>query len=150
MDMILSKLNSLHALRFSTIAQKFQADLPEVGMWLEGYRNGQEPFTLSLWGPDFRDPGNYLEFLPEKKVGLRANWKNANSSADIQELRDKALVETNPEERTNLFAAIQDYLQQNGPFAPLVQNSIQIGLNSALKGFVYNPQWRVDVALLSK
>jgi peptide/nickel transport system substrate-binding protein len=146
---------------FATLAQKVQADLAEVGItanlkgqevgvWLDAYRQGQLPFTLSLWGPDFRDPGNYLEFLPEKKVGLRANWKNDNSNADIQDLRDKALVATDPATRVELFGQIQDYLQQNGPWAPLVQNSTQIGLNSALKGFVFNPQWRVDVALLSK
>lgn len=146
---------------FATAAQKIQADLAEagitanlkgseVGVWLEAYRNGQLPFSLSLWGPDFRDPGNYLEFMPEKKVGVRANWKNDNSSADIQDLRDKALVETNPEERAKLFASIQDYLQQNGPWMPFVQSGVQIGLNSGLKGFVFNPQWNVDVALLSK
>jgi ABC-type transport system substrate-binding protein len=88
--------------------------------------------------------------MPEKKVGLRANWKNDNSSADIQDLRDKALVETNPEERAKLFASIQEYLQGSGPWMPFVQSGVQIGLNSGLKGFVFNPQWNVDVALLSK
>jgi len=146
---------------FSTGAQKIQADLAEVGItanlkgsevgvWLEAYRQGQLPFSLSLWGPDFSDPGNYLEFMPEKKVGLRANWKNDNSSKDVQDLRDKALVETNPDERAKLFGQIQDYLQQNGPWAPFVQSGVQVGLSAGLKGFVYNSQWNVDVALLSK
>ena len=146
---------------FATTAQKIQADLAEVGVtvnlkgsevgvWLDEYRQGKQRFSLSLWGPDFRDPGNYLEFMPERKVGLRANWANANSDKTIQALRDKASVETDPAERAKLFAAIQDYLQQNGPFAPVVQSGVQIGLNSALQGFVFNPQWVVDVALLSK
>jgi peptide/nickel transport system substrate-binding protein len=146
---------------FGTSAQKIQADLAEIGVkvnlkgsevgtWLDGYRQGKLGFTMSLWGPDFRDPGNYLEFLPEKKVGLRAMWSNANSDKAIQELRDKALVETRPAERVKLFASIQDYLQQNGPFAPFVQSSVQIGLNSALTGFAYNPQWYIDVSLIGK
>jgi ABC-type transport system substrate-binding protein len=65
-------------------------------------------------------------------------------------LRDKALIENKPEERAKLFASIQEYLQQNGPWAPFVQSGVQIGLNAGLKGFVFNPQWNVDVALLSK
>ena len=39
---------------------------------------------------------------------------------------------------------------ESGPYAPILQPGMQIGLNSDLEGFVYNPQWRVDVALLSK
>ena len=81
---------------FGTAAQKIQADLAEVGItvnlkgsdvgsWLDEYRQGKQAFSMSLWGPDFRDPGNYLEFLPEKKVGLRAKWSNANSDKTIQE-----------------------------------------------------------------
>jgi peptide/nickel transport system substrate-binding protein len=146
---------------FGQVAQKLQADLAdvgikvnlkgsEVGVWLDGYHQGKLGFAMSLWGPDFRDPGNYLEFLPDKKVGLRAMWSKANSDKAIQDLRDKASVATNPNERTKLFAEIQDYLQRNGPFAPFVQSSVQVGLNAGLKGFVYNPQWFVDVSLLSK
>jgi peptide/nickel transport system substrate-binding protein len=146
---------------FATLAQKIQADLAEVGItvelkgaevgvWLAAYRDGKSAFTLSLWGPDFLDPGNYLEFLPEYKVGKRANWTNANSTNDIQDIRDAAAVATAPEERVKLFGQMQDYMQLNGPFAPLVQAGTQIGYSTALKGFVYNPSWRVDVALLSK
>ncbi len=146
---------------FATLAQKIQADLAEagitvelkgaeVGVWLAAYRDGKSAFTLSLWGPDFLDPGNYLEFLPEYKVGKRANWTNANSDAAIQSIRDKAAVATAPEERVKLFGEMQDFLQQNGPFAPLLQAGTQIGYSAALKGFVYNPAWRVNVALLDK
>lgn len=146
---------------FATLAQKIQADLAEagitvelkgaeVGVWLAAYRDGKSAFTLSLWGPDFLDPGNYLEFLPEYKVGKRANWTNANSDKAIQDIRDKAAVATAPEERVKLFGEMQDFLQKNGPFAPLLQAGTQIGYSSALKGFIYNPAWRVNVALLDK
>jgi peptide/nickel transport system substrate-binding protein len=152
---------TIGGINFATMAQKVQADLAEAGITvnlkgeelqtsLAAYRDGKQNFGLWLWGPDFLDPGNYLEFLPEMKVGLRGNWSNANSDATIQELRDKAAVATAPEERVKLFQQIQDYLQQNGPFAPFVQGGTQIGYNSGLNGFVYNPAWRIDFALLSK
>lgn len=152
---------TIGGINFATMAQKVQADLAEVGITvnlkgeelqtsLAAYRDGKQAFGLWLWGPDFLDPLNYVEFLPDMKVGKRGNWTNANSSADIQALRDKAKVETNPEARVKVFGQIQDYLQQNGPFAPFIQGGIQIGYSAGLKNFVFNPAWRVDLASLAK
>ncbi len=35
-----------------------------VGTWLQRYRDGKMPFGLSIWGPDYPDPSDYLAFLP--------------------------------------------------------------------------------------
>ena len=59
-------------------------------------------------------------------------------------------VETDDEVRAGLFGEMQDYLIAQGPYAPIIQPGLQVGLRSDLEGFVYNPQWRVNVALLSK
>jgi peptide/nickel transport system substrate-binding protein len=146
---------------FGTFAQKVQADLneagfnvslapAEVGVALEAYRQGTEPFGLWLWLPDYRDSLDYVEFLPEGVVGLRAMWTNENADETILALRDALKVETDDDVRAGMFGEMQDYLMEKGPFAPILQPGMQIGLNSDLEGFVYNPQWRVDVALLSK
>ncbi len=146
---------------FGTFAQKVQADLNEAGfnatlapaevqVALEAYRQGTEPFGLWLWLPDYRDSLDYVEFLPEGVVGERVRWMDDNADADILALRDALKVETDDEVRAAMFGEMQDYLMEQGPYAPILQPGIQIGLNSALEGFVYNPQWRVDVALLSK
>ena len=146
---------------FGTFAQKVQADLneagfnvtlapAEVGVALEAYRQGTEPFGLWLWLPDYRDPLDYVEFLPEGVVGLRTNWNNDNADETILALRDAVKVETDDATRAGMFGEMQDYLMESGPYAPLLQPGMQIGLNSDLEGFVYNPQWRVNVALLSK
>ena len=94
--------------------------------------------------------GKSMKELMNAWLETRSSWKDANAEQSIKDLRDKALVETDPAERTKIFAAIQDYLQQNGPWAPFVQSGVNVGLNAGLKGFVYSPQWTVDVALLSK
>jgi len=146
---------------FGTFAQKVQADLNEAGfnaslapaevqVALEAYRQGTEPFGLWLWLPDYRDSVDYAEFLPEGVVGERVRWMDDNADAEILALRDAIKVETDDEARAAMFGEMQDYLMEKGPYAPILQPGIQIGLNSALEGFVYNPQWRVDVALLSK
>ncbi|HVO71787.1 MAG TPA: ABC transporter substrate-binding protein, partial [Aggregatilineaceae bacterium] len=145
---------------FSVVAQKVQADLAAVGIKVElvpeeiqtsldAYRGGKQGFSLWLWNADYRDTLDYVEFLPGRVVGLRANWTDQNSDQEIRDLRDKVLVETDPAVRSDLFAQIQLYEQQNGPFAPLFQPGVQFAYNAALKGFAYNDQWRVDLTLLS-
>jgi len=121
----------------------------EMQVSLEGYRAGQQGFSLWLWNPDYYDTLDYVEFLPGGVVGLRANWTDENADATILELRDRVKVETDPEVRDELFREIQLYEQQSGPFAPLFQPGVHFAYTSALKGFAYNGQWRVDLAALS-
>ncbi len=146
---------------FGTFAQKVQADLTEAGfdaslapaelqVALEAYRQGTEPFGLWLWLPDYRDSVDYVEFLPDGVVGNRVNWTADNADEEILGLRDILRVETDDEVRAGLFGEMQDYLIAQGPYAPIIQPGLQVGLRSDLEGFVYNPQWRVNVALLSK
>jgi len=146
---------------FGTFAQKIQADLneagfnvtlapAEVGVALEAYRQGTEGFGLWFWLPDYRDSLDYVEFLPGGVVGLRAKWSDETADETILALRDGLKVETDDAARAEMFRQMQDYLMESGPYAAVVQPGLQIGLNSALKGFVYHPQWRVDVALLDK
>ena len=146
---------------FGTFAQKVQADLNEAGfnvtlapaevqVALEAYRQGTEPFGLWLWLPDYRDSLDYVEFLPEGVVGNRLNWTDDNADGAIIALRDALKVQTDDAVRAQMFVEMQDYLIAQGPYAPILQPGIQIGLRSNIDGFVYNPQWRVDVSLISK
>lgn len=146
---------------FGTFAQKVQADLNEAGfrvtlapaevqVALEAYRQGKEPFGLWLWLPDYRDPLDYVEFLPGGVVGKRLNWTDENADPEILALRDQLKVAVDPELRVELFHKMQDYLMEKGPYAPILQPGIQIGLSNRIAGFAYNPQWRVDVSLISK
>ncbi|MCB9113930.1 MAG: ABC transporter substrate-binding protein [Caldilineaceae bacterium] len=146
---------------FGTFAQKVQADLNEAGfnitlapaevqVALENYRQGQEPFGLWLWLPDYRDSLDYVEFLPDGVVGTRTGWVADTADADILALRDALKVETDDAVRAGQFGEMQDYLMASGPYAPVIQPGLQVGLRSDVQGFVYNPQWRVDVSLISK
>jgi len=122
----------------------------EVQVALEAYRQGTEPFGLWLWLPDYRDPLDYVEFLPGGVVGKRLNWTDENADADLLALRDQLKTAVDPAERADLFQKMQDMLMESGPYAPVLQPGLQIGLSSQIDGFVYNPQWRVDVSLISK
>lgn len=151
---------------FDTNAQKIQADLAEAGInvnlvptdfagWIEPYRAGTLAFTYGIWSPDFVDPANYLHFLPavgdSVTVSNRVRWTEANADSEILELRDKAAVEPNPELRAEYYGQIQDYWQQNGPWAPFLQPAQQIAYNANILGPVMHPFWGlVDVRLLSR
>lgn len=144
-----------------TFAQKVQADLNEAGfnvtlapaevqVALEAYRQGTEPFGLWFWLPDYRDSLDYVEFLPSGVVGTRAGWTDENADAAVLEMRDTLRVETDNDTRAGMFGEMQDYLVAQGPYAALVQPGVQVGLNAGIEGFVYNPQWRVNVALIGR
>ncbi|MBC7811752.1 MAG: hypothetical protein H7175_11425, partial [Burkholderiales bacterium] len=144
-----------------TTAQKVQADLAEIGITvnlepaeigpqLEGYRAGTHAFGYMFWGPDYIDPGDYVAFLPERLVGLRVRWTEAAADAAAIELRDRAETETDPEGRTQVFADMQDYLQESGPFAPFMQPGVQLAYRSEIEGAQFHIQWLLDVAQISR
>jgi len=147
---------------FATNAQKIQADLAEVGInvelnpqdfqiALEEYREGDQGFGYWLWGPDINDPADLLSFMPGGKVaGERLNWNDDNAPPEIVALRDQFAVESDPERRLELVAEIQTALQETSPTAPFNQPAVQIAFRSDIEGFVWHPQWLLDVALLSR
>jgi peptide/nickel transport system substrate-binding protein len=146
---------------FDLVAQKVQADLADAGInvtlkpgeintELANYRAAQEGFGFWLWGPDYFDSNDYLAFLPEGIVGKRTSWTNANSEPFIQTLRDQINVETDTVRRAQLWQMAQDYLQQSGPFAVLVQPGVYIATRANIGNYFYNPSWRVNPYILTK
>ncbi len=66
---------TINGVPFTTLAQKVQANLQAAGFNIQlsgsptstgstNYRNGKMAFGLSLWGPDYPDPADYLAFTP--------------------------------------------------------------------------------------
>jgi len=150
---------TINGVPFTTLAQKVQANLQQAGMnvtlsgsptgtWLTNYRSGKMAFGLSLWGPDYADPADYLAFTPGNLVGLRAGWPNGSDPA-IEKLAAQALVATNPVKRKALYQAIQQQLNQRGPYFPLIQ-PVQVFVHTTdLKGAVYNAVYTVDPLAIS-
>jgi peptide/nickel transport system substrate-binding protein len=150
---------TINGVPFTTMAEKVQANLQAAGFniqlsgaptsnWLTAYRSGQMAFGLSLWGPDFPDPADYLAFTPGNLVGLRAGWaKGANPQ--IEALAAKALVTTDPAQRKAIYQQIQLDLNANGPYFPLMQPTQVFVSTSDLKNAVFNAEYDVDVTQVS-
>jgi peptide/nickel transport system substrate-binding protein len=150
---------TINGVPFPTLAQKVQSNLQAagfnvdlagspVGTWLTKYRDGQMAFGLSLWGPDYPDPADYLAFTPGQLVGLRAGWP-ANSDSALEKLAAKALVTTDTKARETLYRQIQLQLNARGPFFPLLQPTQAFVATADLRNAVFNPQYEIDVTQVS-
>ncbi|MCA9835841.1 MAG: ABC transporter substrate-binding protein [Trueperaceae bacterium] len=153
---------TFNGVNLSTNAQKIQADLAEIGITvnlnpgevqvsLEEYRNGQQGFAYWFWGPDKLDPVDFLEFLPGGKVASeRTKWTPDMASQEILDLIAQAKIESDAATRTEIFNQLQDYAQEEGAFAPFSVPAVQTAFRADIQGYVWHPQWSLDVALLSR
>jgi peptide/nickel transport system substrate-binding protein len=150
---------TINGVPFSSLAQKVQANLnaigfnvdlggSTVGTWLTKYRDGKMAFGLSLWGPDYPDPADYLAFTPGNLVGIRAGWP-AGSDPALEKLAAKALVTTASKARSTIYKNIQIALNQRGPFIPLLQPTQVFVSTTDLKNAVFNSQYQIDVTQAS-
>jgi peptide/nickel transport system substrate-binding protein len=150
---------TINGVPFTTMAQKIQSSLKAIGLninisgspysnWVTSYRSGKSALGLSLWGPDYPDPADYLVFTPGNLVGLRAGWPKGADPA-IEKLAAKAAVTTAPAARAVIYRSIQRLLNQSGPFFPLVQPTQVFVSTKDLRGAVYNAEYTVDVSQVS-
>jgi peptide/nickel transport system substrate-binding protein len=153
---------TFQGVNMNTNAQKIQADLAEVGIdvtlsplelqvELDKYRTGAQGFAYMFWGPDFMDPADYLAFLPGGKVATeRAKWTTDIADPAMLDLIARAKVETDQATRLDLYGQLQLMAQEDSAFAPFNQPDIQTAFLSDIQGYVWHPQWLIDVALLSR
>ena len=150
---------TINGVPFTTLAQKVQSNLNAAGFditlsgaptstWLTKYRDGKMAFGLSLWGPDYPDPADYLTFAPGQLVGLRVGWPKGSDAA-IEKIAARLLVATSPTVRKSLYQQYQRELNQRGPYFPLIQPTQVFVSTTDLRNAVYNATYSVDVTQLS-
>ena len=150
---------TINGVPFTTLAQKVQANLQAAGFnvtlsgsptgtWLTKYRNGQMAFGLSLWGPDYPDPADYLTFAPGPLVGLRGGWP-AGSDPATEALAATATVTTASAAREKIYQAYQQALNARGPYFPLIQPTQVFVATTDMKNAVYNAVYSIDVTQVS-
>src|SRR5580765_2238701 len=146
---------TINGVPFGSMAQRVQANLQAAGFhielagaptgtWLQKYRDGKMAFGLSLWGPDYPDPLDYLAFLPGELVGTRAGWP-AGSDPTVEKLAAKARVTSKASVRQTIYRQIQRRLNAVGPFFPLLQPTQVFVSTKDLKNAAFNAQYQVDV-----
>jgi len=153
---------TIQGVNMNTNAQKIQSDLAEVGIKvtlapaeiqvaLDTYRNGKDGLSYWFWGPDFLDPADYLAFLPGGPVATnRALWTPERADPELLSLIQQATVATDPAARYALYEQLQRIGMEVGPFAPFNQPGVQTATRADIQGYIYHPQWLIDVALISR
>ena len=151
-----------NGVNLSTNAQKIQADLAEIGISvslrpgevqisLEEYRNGEQGFGYWFWGPDKLDPVDFLEFLPGGKVATdRTRWSEDMVDQEILDLIARAKVESDGAARAEIFEQLQVFAQESGAFAPFTVPAVQTAFRADIQGYLWHPQWGLDLSLLSR
>jgi peptide/nickel transport system substrate-binding protein len=146
---------TINGVPFASLAQRVQANLRSVGFdvelggatvgtWLQKYRDGKMAFGLSLWGPDYPDPADYLAFMPGELVGLRVGWP-AGSEPTLERMAAQVRVTSDAKKRTALYQQIQRRLNTVGPYIPLIQPTQVFVATRDLKNAVFNAVYQVDV-----
>ena len=114
------------------------------GTWLDKYRNGTMAFGLSLWGPDYPDPADYLAFMPGELVGTRVGWPKGSDPAARAARRPSARVTTSDAARAPIYRQIQRRLNQIGPYFPLIQPT------QVVRGHERSPRRGLQPAVLDR
>ena len=146
---------TINGVPFATMAQRVQSNLEAIGFdielsgapvgtWLQKYRDGKMAFGLSLWGPDYPDPADYLAFLPGELVGVRAGWPKG-SDRTLEALGAKVRVTSSTTARTALYRQIQRRLNAVGPYFPLIQPTQVFVATADLRNTVFHPVYQIDV-----
>jgi peptide/nickel transport system substrate-binding protein len=146
---------TINGVPFATLAQRIQSNLESIGFsielagapvgtWLQKYRDGKMAFGLALWGPDYPDPLDYLAFLPGELVGTRAGWLKGGDPA-LEALGNKVRVTTANAARVTLYRQIQQKLNADGPFVPLIQPTQVFVATTDLKNAAFHPVYQIDV-----
>ena len=146
---------TINGVAFATLAQRVQANLRDIGLnvtlsgapvgtWLDKYRGGTMAFGLSLWGPDYPDPADYLAFMPGELVGLRVGWPRG-SDPTLERLGNLARRTTSDARRAPMYRQIQQRLNQSGPYFPLIQPTQTFAATRDLANAVFNPLYSINV-----
>ena len=89
--------------------------------------------------------------MPGGKVAAeRTNWTEDMVDQEILDLIAQAKTEADPEARLEVFEQLQAWSQENGAYAPFNVPAIQTAFRSDIQGYVWHPEWSVDVTLLSR
>ena len=140
------------------VAARVQQNLAAVGIKatlagssvqtaLAAYRAGTEAAGLWYWGPDFPDPSDYLNFLPGAEVGLRASWAKG-ADPTLEALGAQASSTVDPTARNALYVKLQQQLNTDGPFIPLIQPAQILVAGTSVQNVASNPLWLVNLTEL--
>ncbi|HEX8463885.1 MAG TPA: ABC transporter substrate-binding protein, partial [Abditibacterium sp.] len=140
---------------YAKAAQSIEQDLKRVGMTISikplrysdlkakaGQRKST-PMSLLGWIQDFPDPANFLDVLFNKKsITETASVNRAfYSNPKVNEMLDKAGVETNLPRRLKMYEEIEKIIVDDAPWVFLHHTERYVARQPWVKDFQLSPAW---------
>ena len=146
----LSFLYSDNDPNWEPIALSMQANLQTLGVnvKLEKLANatmrerigkGDYDIAIGNWSPDFADPYMFMNYWFESdKKGLPGN-RSFYANPQVDSLLKQAVSTPDQAERTQYYQQAQKVVIDEAAYDYLFQKNYQVGMNKAVKGYVFNP-----------
>lgn len=149
---------TLYGVPLTTLWQKLQADMAEVGItltlkpveydqWIAAFRAGELSLTTSLWAPDYIDTATYLDIFGRDE-GLVVGRVNA-SLPEGEALYQEYLAATDEARRTEIAVEALTAMRDDASLIPVTQPNKILGFGAALEGVAYSPNKQIDVNAIS-
>jgi len=146
---------TLNGVPFSTIAQRVQANLAQIGInvelagvtqsiWLSHYVSGKMAFGLASRQVDYPDALDSLAFMPGELVGVHVGWPTG-SDLPLERLAAKARRTVGIPSRAALFREIQLRLNRDGPYFPLIEPAQVFVTTRDVAHASFNLVYQIDV-----
>jgi peptide/nickel transport system substrate-binding protein len=141
---------------YQPLAERVQSNLKEVGIEVdlrpspyavshEEYKEAKQEAGFQFWGADWPAASNYLAFLPGQLVGERAGWA-ATADPALAKLGDE--LEVAPDVDVAGYQKLQQRLNEQSPFVPLIQPAAIVASAKSVSGPHYNAVWTIAFAEL--
>jgi peptide/nickel transport system substrate-binding protein len=153
------------------VAQLFQSDMKALGVniklvgqptttRLDTFRSGKFQAGLSTWGADYPDPSDYFVFTPDQNISKRTGWYTtsgaatsngwkASESADaIMPLVEAAQSASGNDARAEAWQKLQESLNKQSPFVPLVTQGTSIVTSTKLSSVKYDLLNNIDFTVI--
>ena len=158
--------NSSEGLAWTTIAEKVKQDLSEIGITVnietleativyERMRNGEMPFYVMFWSPDYYDINNQFAFLPglgdqATAYGERTQWPVTPENQILIDLAAKVMVETNEAQRAEYSSQLQLEYAKDNPLAFILQHPKTFAYSTkTLQTVTYNDLCKIEICQLA-
>lgn len=134
------------------VAQYVQADLKKIGVdieivsfdwgtYLDKIGKGEHDMCIIGWTGDNGDPDNFLFTLWSKDSAQQTPTNNYSFYEDEQvtEWLKRAQIESNPEQRAELYRRAQRKMAEDRPFLPLAHSQVIVPARAEIEGYAVNP-----------
>jgi peptide/nickel transport system substrate-binding protein len=136
---------------FPEIAQALQNSLAEIGikvklnklisaqLWPK-YRAQKHELILARWGPDYIDPHTNAQPFADYKA-KQLCWRNVYFNNQTSKLIQDASQEMDNDRRIQLYQEANAIIQEDGPYAFLIQPLYQHAVRNNIGGFYAGPSF---------